>query len=414
MSAKHPIEAEELMAYLDGELTAGRASRVVSHLEKCAPCQDLSADFHGLSQRLMAWEAEAADSQIPPAIAAALEGKAHESESNKIDAHPQRNTVMRRWAWVGAFAALCLLVGVGTLYRNVGQPKAETRVAEPEPPATKTVPPRRPSEQGQASFFIGGAQASGKKRQIDKPEVYAQLQAPPSVKFPVAGPMVVHTAGITITVKDFDKARVNLDAVLRRHHGYIAELNLNTPNGGSQNFTSSLRVPASELDATIAELRNFGRVESESQNGEEVTDQYVDLQARLSNARNTEQRLTDLLRQRTGKLSDVLAVETELDRVRGEIERMEAERKNLANRVDFATINATVSEDYRAQLQVVPSSTWGQIRNAAVEGYRTMSESLIATVMFLFSYAPAILLWGAILFFPARFAWKKLRQIFGR
>jgi hypothetical protein len=83
----------------------------------------------------------------------------------------------------------------------------------------------------------------------------------------------------------------------------------------------------------------------------------VDLEARLANARNTERRLTDLLKERTGKLSDVLAVENEHARVRGEIERMEAERKNMSNQVSFATLNVTITEDYRAQLHVVPPST---------------------------------------------------------
>jgi hypothetical protein len=58
-------------------------------------------------------------------------------------------------------------------------------------------------------------------------------------------------------------------------------------------------------------------------------------------------------------------VETEISRVRGEIERMEAERKNLANQVAFALLNATITEDYKAQLQVVPSCTSSRFRNAA-------------------------------------------------
>ena len=89
--------------------------------------------------------------------------------------------------------------------------------------------------------------------------------------------------------------------------------------------------------------KKFGRVDTEAQTGEEVTAQYVDLQARLANSKNTEQRLTDVLRQRTGKLSDVLEVETEIARVRGEIESMEAERKTMATQVAFATLNLTLT-----------------------------------------------------------------------
>ncbi len=132
--------------------------------------------------------------------------------------------------------------------------------------------------------------------------------------------------------------------------------------------------------------------------------------ARLANARNTEQRLTDLLRNRTGKLSDVLEVEQEVDRVRGEIEQMEAERKNMANQVSFATLNATITEDYQAQLQVVPPSTSTRLGNAAVEGYRSMVDGVLSLALFLLSNGPSLLLWGAVLFMPARLVWKRVRR----
>ena len=64
----------------------------------------------------------------------------------------------------------------------------------------------------------------------------------------------------------------------------------------------------------------LGRVERESQSGEEVTRQHEDLVARLKNCRDTEQRLRQILQQRTGNLSDVLEVEEEIGRVRGEID----------------------------------------------------------------------------------------------
>lgn len=133
----------------------------------------------------------------------------------------------------------------------------------------------------------------------------------------------------------------------------------------------------------MADLKKLGHVESESQTGEEVTAQYVDLEARLSNARNTEQRLTEVLHQRTGKLSDVLDVEKEISRVREEIERMEAERKNLASRVAFLSLAVKISEDYRAQLQLSPDSVAGRLRNAAVRGYRSMTEGVISVMLFL-------------------------------
>jgi len=92
-------------------------------------------------------------------------------------------------------------------------------------------------------------------------------------------------------------------------------------------------------------------------------------------------------------------------------EQMEAERKNMANQVSYAAINPTITEDYKAQLQVVPSSTSTRIGNAAVEGYRNVVDEGLNIAMFLLTTVPALLLWGMVRFFPARFAWKKLRSL---
>lgn len=225
-------------------------------------------------------------------------------------------------------------------------------------------------------------------------------------------PMIIRTAQLSLITKEFDNARAQLEAILKRHRGYVGELKANDATGSGRTLTAALRVPADQLDATLAEVKALGRVESESQSGQDVTSQYVDLQARLANARNTEQRLTDLLRNRTGKLSDVLEVEQELDRVRGQIEQMEAERKTMATQVSFATLSATITEDYKAQLQVVPPSTSTRLRNAAVEGYRSVVDGVLSLVLFLLATGPSLLFWLAILFFPARMVWKKVRRSF--
>jgi hypothetical protein len=255
------------------------------------------------------------------------------------------------------------------------------------------------------------AKSNLKLGRTEVPAFAGTLGAGDSVVPPPGGPMIVRTAGVTLTTRDFEQVRAGLDDILRRHRGYVGELNISTPAGVGRTLTATLRVPADQLDATLAEVRKLGRVEAESQSGQEITAQYVDLEARLSNSRNTERRLVDLLQQRTGKLADVLAVETELSRVRGEIESMESQRKSLAKQVDFATLNATVNEDYKAQLQVVPPSTSTQFRNAAVDGYRSMVDGIVGVAVFLFSYGPSLLLWCAVLFFPVRFFWRKLRRV---
>lgn len=405
------------MAYLDGELKPGRANATAAHLGECAECQELVAELRGVSQNLKSWGVDAAELAMPQAIATAL------AESTAVSGNvfparrwDWRGSLGRRWAtvaWVGAVAVVLVL----TLNRPLLRSRmAHERAAKGDGLAVTTnaqvsaengrVVMEQNNMQAQAAMLLQGRNFS-QLAQL-QPGESSVLQADPSVN----GPMIIRSAQVSLVTKDFDKARVNIEAILTRHRGYVGELNVGGSTGSGRTLTATLRVPADQLDATVAEVKTLGRVESESQSGQDVTAQYVDLQARLGNARNTESRLTDLLRNRTGKLSDVLAVEQELGRVRGEIEQMEAERKTMANQVNYATLGATITEDYKAELQVVPPSTFTRLGNAAVEGYRGMVDGVVGVAMFLLSIGPSLLLWGAVLFFPARLLWRKLRGSF--
>ena len=109
----------------------------------------------------------------------------------------------------------------------------------------------------------------------------------------------------------------------------------------------------------------------------------MDLVARLKNARETEQRLQNVLRTRTGKVSEVLEVEQEMARVREEIESMEAERKTLEHRVDFAAVNVQLVEEYKAHLDSSLPAFSTRLHNALVTGYRDALETLVSLLLFL-------------------------------
>jgi negative regulator of sigma E activity len=110
---RHPIEQEELMAYLDGELPADQATEALSHLELCPECQTLAADFRSVSQELMAWEVEPPEVGIPSEINAALEERLQKREAAKVSSPRLENRVMTsRWVWAAALAIVCVAVGL--------------------------------------------------------------------------------------------------------------------------------------------------------------------------------------------------------------------------------------------------------------------------------------------------------------
>ncbi|PYV16276.1 MAG: hypothetical protein DMG21_12235 [Acidobacteria bacterium] len=223
--------------------------------------------------------------------------------------------------------------------------------------------------------------------------------------------MMVRSASLSFVASNFDSARSNLEQAIQRHNGSADELTVSGSAGSSRSLGATFRVPASELDATLAELRRLGHVTNESQKGEEVSSQYVDLRARLSNARATETRLIAILTQRTGKVSDVLEVEEEIARVREEIERMEAQRKLLENQVSLATLKVEMREEYKVPLAAADSLQM-RFRNAAVEGYRSLADAIVGLALFLLSWAPVTTFWGLVLASPAWLLWRRLRKRF--
>lgn len=429
----HPIEPEELMAYLDGELTADHASATAAHLGECAECQNLVAELRSVSENLQPWKVEPPESEMSSAIVTALAEKQPEArKTTPLSRLTWREVLSKRWptlAWAGtAAAALVLLVFSTVTFRGTKQfdtLEQFARLQNAPPPASSTVNPQgsgqgsgmssglvaatpRPQESRTSSLSANAWSAS---EQEDKGED-TESASPASTVPPVQGPMIIRTAQLSLITKEFDKARTSLEAILKQHRGFVGELKVGGNTGSGRTLTATLRVPADQLDGMLADTKKLGRVDSETQGGQDTTSEYIDLQARLSNAHNTAQRLTEILRNRTGKLADVLAVEQALDRVRGEIEQMEAERKTMLNQVSYATLTATITEDYQAQLQAVPPSTSTRLGNAAVEGYRNMVEGILSLALFLLSNGPSLLLWGAILFMPARTIWKKLRSSF--
>lgn len=418
----HPIEQEELMAYLDGELATDRAVEAAAHMERCAECQELAAELRKMSQEMTAWEVEELEpvDQMPIAIRAALQDVPRKSKRTLKRRGWRGLLTPWRIAWAGAATVVLLLMTFSV---------SNLRPAYQFDERTKAL-------QGPAGYVSGGSGGQADQlRFADQLKVPSKSQLRSDDKRPVAGidstdgklaedqvidnsertldlptvPMIARTAGLTLVAKEFEKTRAALEEILKRHNGYIGEMNVSAPSDAGRTLTATLRIPASQLDAALAELKTLGRVENESQGGEEVTQQYVDLAARLANAQHTEQRLTQILSQRTGKLQDVLKVELEIDRVRGEIEQMQAEKKELSKRVAFATLSATVKEEYHARLEATPPSTGSRFRNAAVDGYNTVVEGLIDVGLFLLSSGPSLLIWAAILFFPARWLWRKVR-----
>src|SRR4029453_10927260 len=164
--------------------------------------------------------------------------------------------------------------------------------------------------------------------------------------------------------------------------GFADQLSLSADPGSVRVLHGTLRVPGARLTDVLARLRALGEVTQDQQNAQDVSDQLVDLDARLRNARATEQRLSDLLKNRTGKLTDVLEVEQQITRVRLDIERLDAEKTNMTRRVAYRTIDLTISEERKAGLDPGPLPLLTQLRIAAADGLQNVVDTVVGLTLF--------------------------------
>lgn len=430
----HPIAPEEIMAHLDGELSAARSQSVSAHLESCATCSALEASLRTSSKSLSNWRVAPVPSGLQDGVLAASRRAPHVFRGlNLLTLFAPGSWFRKRWVLAVSVAGCALMFLFLILARDGGpyqsaiyRSKEIRSLSIPQTPSGRGDSLRSVSRDGQAmqdadastewsvtepsknTAGAATAQRAVPLAEFNRLQLFSKLQRPTEPQG--SAPMIARTVSLSIIAKDFDSAHASLDVILARHNGYAADLSVATPLDAARSLQASLRIPAPQLAAALTELKSLGRVELETQNGEEVTQQHTDLVARLKNSRETEQRLQGILTERTGKISDVLEVEQEIARVRGEIEQMEAEQKNLEHRVDFATIDLKLSEEYKAKLDSPAPAISTLIHNAAVNGYRNVADTLLSIILFLAEFGPVLAFWLLLLALPATLVWRRWRH----
>jgi hypothetical protein len=181
---------------------------------------------------------------------------------------------------------------------------------------------------------LGCARASEPPRDTKPPTT-------PGDTLPKADRALVVTADVTLRVGKIDDVTNRIRASVDAEGGYIA--NASTHGEGDDAYgMMDLRVPVARASAFRAMLRTLDEVASEDERVEDVTEQHADLSARLKNARNEEARMVDLMAHKSGDISEVIAAEKEVARVRETIERLEAEERTMTGQIALATIHATL------------------------------------------------------------------------
>ena len=353
MTLDHAAQLEEVMAYVDGELPREAADRVRLHIESCDECRALAGDLRDVSARMHAWDVGPAPASWQPRRAG-------------------WRVPSRRLMAIAATLTVVVAGGVWLAMQQQSPPSVDV-AADASSFRDRRLVATTPAASARAGRGVVGGQA------------------------PAEGSRVIRTAQLRIQPTDFDAARQALDRIIADAGGFVGRIVVSGDRGNARVVEATLRIPSSKLDAVLASLRALGHVSGETREGEDVTRQSADLDARLANARTSEARLRQLLEHRTGDLADVLAVERELARVRQAVESMDAERKSLDQRIAYATVDVTLTEERKAEVEIGPTSFSTLLRNAFVDGWTMALGLVLGTVLVAVRLAPILLVLGAVL-----------------
>lgn len=182
--------------------------------------------------------------------------------------------------------------------------------------------------------------------------------------------MVIRTGDARIEVDSLEIALARLHALATQLGGFIGNTSMQAGEREVRQAMVELKMPADRFEAARSGLSGIGKVEYVNVQAQDVSEEYVDVEARVENARRLESRLVSLLATRTGRLEEVLSVERELARIRETIERYEGRLRYLRTRAAVSTLMITIHEK---------SPLVGQLGtgNRIVEAFRTAWRNFV-------------------------------------
>lgn len=199
----------------------------------------------------------------------------------------------------------------------------------------------------------------------------------------MAGREIVYTATVRLVVDDFSTFPERLAQIALEADGFIGEADIAKLQGTRRSGRWVIRIPSAKYSAFMRAVSGLGVPESVKEKADDVTEKFVDLQARIKSGKQLEDQIMKLLEKQGERLEDMLNVERELARVRMEIEQKEGQLRFLESQVALSTITVFASEqttftpEQAKSLSERISREW----QASLERARTNFENVIVWVV---------------------------------
>jgi hypothetical protein len=213
---------------------------------------------------------------------------------------------------------------------------------------------------------------------------------------------IIRTADLTLEVSNVTGAAAAIEAIGTSAGGYVSTTNIGTDYNGQPTGTVVLRIPAARFDSALSGIKAIGTVTSISTQGQDVTAEYVDVQARITSYQNQIAQYNAIMKNATD-VEDVLAIQQQIDTVQTSLDQVTGQMKYLNSQVDYATITVSLQEP-----APVGGTQGHDFVTAINEGIAGFFGVIDAIIVFVISVLPLLIIAGAA-YAIYRF-WKSRRQ----
>lgn len=392
-----------LSSYLDEELDPESNSHVEAHLEICGYCRAVLEELRQVKSALRSLPVleppPGLHARIMQAVSeapAAQPGMAEVESSPKRGWFPWKTPSTRKTGFktVAMALAACLVIMIlssaGTLFltRRYFSPLAAEKALDE--PSQKFRMMDTPSEESEP--FFKTAQAPGSESMAVPPESsgdggteYAGVTGADTAG---VERKLIRRARLTVEVPpgNVDDTSRQAIHIVRSYQGYIESSSMSVADGSKQStaFYMTARVPSEHLDPAIDEMSALGKVTQSDISEQDVTEQYVDLDARIKNKMQQEQRLLQIMGN-ANTVGELLQVEGELARVRTEIESLQGKQNVLEKSSAMSFLSVNIVEEGSRRTSPSP---WTEIWKVFVRAWQDLA-------LFLARIAPAVILLAA-------------------
>ncbi|MBA2174518.1 DUF4349 domain-containing protein [Halobacillus locisalis] len=204
------------------------------------------------------------------------------------------------------------------------------------------------------------------------------------------GRMLIYNAVIELETEDYDQFRQQLDERMAANEAYIVEASISKRENNRRQGQIRLRVPQSNFENLLGGFEEISEsILSQNVTGRDVTEEYVDLESRLSAKEKIESRLLTFLEEAEATDS-LLKISQDLERVQSEIEVLKGKMNYLQNQSDFSTITLQVTETKVVVPDVGGTSlnTWEKTKQAFASSLNGLTTFVSWTIVTLIGYSP--------------------------